>query len=455
MEITHQKNQQDQVIPSPEELLAPSPTQDYTPHAYYSGFQLLSQRPAFTASTVQQMMSDPRVVYGLMLLKGPILTNAHVKVNCADENIRQYNIKQINRFWLNSAVRVMKAVEWGYSGSEVMYREGDDGRIHFDTVKDFYPPDVRLVTRNGNHCGINVRNVLGSSSPVFLGFPKAMYHLHHRDRNPWYGLSRLHGAHVPWWEIWSDGGYRDIRRLWFYKNAYEGGVVRHPPGTTRDEQGNPIPCSLYAREIVQKKRTGGVLTLPNTLANDQGAFAWTFEPPTPLPVPEGLLEYGNILRDEILEALGIPPEIIASGGDQGFGSSTGRQVPQMAFYSILQELFQWLLNDFYDYVLHPLNKIVFGENLPEIELVPFRLSEDLTQPSNGMDQGQGFGGGNDLSAKNFNGNQFQDENQRSVFMSHITAAIPASHSIMHFRSGRQWWTMDSARRTISPMLTAI
>lgn len=438
-----------QKVPAPSDLTKQSPATFYEPASYYSGFVPLSNRPPFTAATVAQMLTDPRVVYGLWLLKGPIITNAHVYVKCNNEIIRQYVIEQINRFWMNSAMRALKAIEWGYYGAEVMYREVK-GQIHFDTLRDFQPPDVKLKTYLGRPLGIVVRNVKGANQPVFLGFPKAFYHVHWRDRNPWYGLSRLFGAHVPWWEIWSDGGYRDIRRLWFYKNAYEGGTIRHPPGSSRDEHGILRPHKEMAREMVDKKRTGGTLTLPNTPgggADGQG-YAWDYEPPVANPAPEGLLEYGETLREEIFEALGIPPEVIQSGGDQGFGSSTGRQVPQMAFYSILQELFQWLLTDLMDYLLTPLLTIVFGQGYEEVTLMPFNLGEDLSSGGspgdNGMEQGTG----------EFNGNQFEDENQRAVFMAVMSAMKQQRKPPRYVRRYGRWWLLSDTG-DVTPMSMAI
>ncbi len=445
-------------MPQPEELLQDSPTAGYEPAAYYSGFQFTSGRPPFTATTVQQMLMDPRVLYGLRLLKGPLIANAHVVVQCQDENIRQYVIRQINRFWMNSAIRVLKAIEWGFCGAEVLYREVN-GQVEFDTVKDFLPPDVRLQIYKGVPCGIIVRNVKGSQtqparSPIFLGFPKAIYHIHERDRNPWYGLSRLYGAHVPWWETWSDGGFRDIRRLWFYKNSYEGGVIRHPPGNTKMPNGSTVENKELARQLVDKKRTGGTLTLPNTISGDKGEYSWSYEPPVANPAPEGLLEYGDILRDEILEALGIPPEVIQSSGDQGFGSSTGRQVPQMAFYCILQELFHWLLNDMMDFMLLPLCRIVFGQDCPEVSLQPFPLSQDLNQGGapndSGMEEGKPFSSD---QANDFHGNQFENENQRAVFMSRMPMIRTGRSKQLHFRHNRRWWTYENG--LIIPMSTAV
>lgn len=391
---------------TPEHLLAPSPAQDYEPRGYFGLNYFLGQnRPAFTSGTIMGMLTDPRVIYGLWLIKGPILSNAHVYVKCDDVTVHDFLVEQINRFWANSAVRALKAIEWGYSGCEVLYRE-KDGLVHFDELRDFYSPDVRVVVAKGEPTGILVRNGVNQHQ-AYLGFPKSMLHVHWRERNRFYGLSRLYGAHVPWHEIWSDGGYRDIRRLWFYKNAYEGGTIRHPPGASQTDGGTLRPNRDIARELIEKKRAGGVLTLPNTPSGDAGTYAWLYEPPAANPPPEGLLEYGEVLNNEILEALGIPPEVIASGGDQGFGSSTGRQVPQLAFYSILQELLQWLLYDLDYCVLRPLVEVNFGVGVVDYELQPFKLSEDV-----GSDGGEG--GNSEFTNDQYNGNQFQDENQQSL-----------------------------------------
>jgi hypothetical protein len=394
---------------TPEQLLQNSPTRDYEPRGYYGVTSFLGTgRPPFNNGVIAAMLTDPRVIYGLWLLKGPIVCNAHVKVKSDNEQVRQFIIDQINRLWSNlEVVKIFKAVEWGYSGSEVLYRE-KDGLVQIDTLRDFHTPDVKPVVLNGSPIGMTVRTP-GAQNDVYLGFPKSILHLHWRERNRFYGLSRLFGAHVPWWEIWSDGGYRDIRRLWFYKNSFEGGILRHPPGSSQTDTGQLKANRDIARELIEKKRAGGLLTLPNTPSGEGGGYAWDYEPPTANVAPDGLLEYGQTLGDEILEALGIPPEVISSGGDQGFGSSTGRQVPQLAFYSILQELFQWLLTDIDTCILRPLTESNFGPGSAVYDLLPFNLSEDVSEGS----------AGSELQPEGFNGNQFQDENQRApTQMSH-------------------------------------
>lgn len=363
---------------SAKDLLAGPITADYMPEARISGYLSMRNRPHFSGLVVKEMLADPRIVFGLWLIKGPILANAKFSVDSDDETIRQFVIRQVNRFWRNSAVRALKSIEWGYSGGEVLYYL-EDGLTHFDVVKDVDSLDVRVVTRFGELQGLTLRNVPAPNQgkrKIFLGGPKAFLHVTSRERNPWYGQSRLFGAHIPWWEQWSDGGYRDVRRLWFYKNAYEGGAIYHPPGITRTKEGVVISNKDLAREMIEKKRTGGTLTFPNITMGDQaGQRAWEYIPPQPNQIPAGLLEYGTSLRDEILEGMGIPPEVIESAGAEGFGSSSGRAIPQMAFYSTLQEIVQWLITDADNQIIRPLVQLNFGS--ARYEIVPFSLLDAL------------------------------------------------------------------------------
>lgn len=390
---------------SEEELLRSPITEDYTPWGTWGGLSFVGfinhNRPPFTVWTIREMLCDPRVTFGLWLIKGPIIAKTKFEIETSRPEVEEFLQKNLKRFWMNSVSRVMKALEWGYSGSEVLYRyNSEDGRIHFDTVKDIESIDLRPVTVDSTICGFAIRNVETSDSTTldneypkteemktktgdfkkYLGFPKCLYHLHSRERNAWFGLSRLFGAHVPWWEQWSSDGYRQLRRLWFMKNAFEGGVMYHPMSTIATKQG-PMPARDYARELIEKKRSGGTLTLPNTPGPDGQGKAWEYIPPQGNPVPAGLLDYGQLLRDEVLEGMGIPPEVIQSGGETGFGSSSGRQVPQMAFYSVLQELAQWLVYDFDTQVLRYLVQMNFGDVQYEIKVLDLMEEKVETDPN--------------------------------------------------------------------------
>ena len=363
------------MVKNPAQLLGPPITGDYMPSGYQGIFLFARNRPPFGLTVIQEMMADPRVIFGLWLIKGPILANSRFKVNCEDEKVRQFLIKNVTRFWRNSAARALKAIEWGYSGSEVMYRVVD-GNIHFDILKDLHSQDCAAVTHEGRLVGFTVRNVpevkTGQGrSKIFLGTPKGFWHVHWRTHHPWYGLSRLYGAHIPWWEVWSDGGFRDIRRLWFHKNAFEGGIMYHPPGLTRTKDGLTISNKDLAREMIEKKRTGGTLTLPNTTGGE-GIRTWEYSAPASNQVPSGLAEYGQSLKEELFEGMGIPPEVFQSGGGEGFGSSTGRQIPEEAFFAVLQEIVGWLISDADSQIFRHLVRLNFGDI--DYEIVPFGLT---------------------------------------------------------------------------------
>jgi len=192
----------------------------------------------------------------------------------------------------------------------------------------------------------------GAGKEYYLGGPKCFHHVHGRHMHPFYGESRLHGAHIPWNENWCEGGYRDIRRMWFYKNAFEGGTMYHPEGSVQLPSGQIVQFQDIAQGIIEKKRAGATLTLPSTMKD--GQRVWEHVPPKGNTIPSGLFDYEQSLRIEIIEAMGIPYEVIESSGNEGFGSSTGREIPETAFYSILQEELTWLIHDFVEQIVKPM-----------------------------------------------------------------------------------------------------
>lgn len=391
-------------------------TAEYVPQAVlgmYGYVGLLNRnRPPFTYWTIRDMLCDPRITFGLMLLKGPLVSNPTFEVKCEDASVAEFLESNLTRFWNVAVMRVLKALEWGYSASEILYRQDPSTNlIHFDDVRDLESLDCRPVILDGSIIGFRYRKnpdpwgMTASANPVtasstanpvpqdkdrnkiwdgwgYIGAPRALWHVHWRDRNPWFGLSRLFGTHVPWWEMWSEDGYRNIRRLWYTGCAFDGGIMYHPNGTVQTPSG-PILARDYARQLVNQKRTGATLTLPNQLSADGSTQAWLYQPPEGNPTPAGLLEYGEDLRAEIFESLGIPPEVIQSSGETGFGSSSGRQVPQMAYHAILHQIASDLVKDFDRQSLRYLVACNFGSIPYEIAAVPIDSAEAApTDPNN-------------------------------------------------------------------------
>jgi hypothetical protein len=346
-------------------------TQDYVPSAYASAWAGVRHRlPRFSLMQVQDMLTDPRVEFGLRLIKGPVLSKSRFFVDCDNPEAKEFLKNTVIRFWRTSAARALKALEWGYSCAEAMY-ELRKGRIEFDVLKDLHSLDCRALTRGGKLVAAAVQKVPGQrKKKVPLPIPKLLWHIHARELHPWYGCSRLRAAYLPWAEMWADGGYRDARTLYYHKYAFEGGIMRHPPGTVKLDDGTTVVNKDLAREILEKKKTGGVMTLTNVPNSGfDGQYAWDYQPPHVMPPPENLLEYGKDLRDEMWEGMGIPPEIARA---EGTGAYAGRKVPEDAFYSVLQEIVYWLMFDFDQQIGRPLVEVNFGSGI-EYEIVPFGL----------------------------------------------------------------------------------
>ena len=369
----------------PEHLLGPAITAEYEPpDLALSAHYFHPNRPLFTLWHVDAMLTDARVRFGLDLLRGPILHNSHFLVHCKNIKVKEFINRQLMRFWKTSAPIALRCMDYGFLGCEVIYRD-IEGKVQFDKLKFLHPHNTRVVTNKGEYQGIEVSRVGNIEDSVYLGRPKCFWTIHARDSHIWYGRSRLRGAFLAWHEIWSDHGYRDQRRMWFYKNAYAGPKVGYPPGATPSEiPGNPpLDHREIAQEIVDKMVSGTGITYPVLGQSPQGG--WVIEDAKPISIPEGLLEYGDQLRDEIWEGMGIPPEVARA---EGTGAFAGRRVPQQAFYSVLQEIMQDILSDLDEQIIGPLVRMNFGlGETYEIECFGLMSADD--QEEAGMEQPQG------------------------------------------------------------------
>jgi hypothetical protein len=326
--------------------------------------------PYFNIQTAKTMMLDPRISYGLSLIKGPIITytkffdseeaespsihtaivelNYHFPyaVTAKTPEIEKFIIDQLNRFWEVALSKVLTAVEWGYSASEVRFKRKKDGSVHFDNLFLYPAFGVQCVSRRQGIVGF-VRN---RDKNTYVPIGKGFWHVHKRERNHYYGESALKGAHIPWHETWTLGGARDIRRTWFFKNAYDGGELYYPEGSYQDANGNIVTHEDHAVRMLELKRSGSGMIFPSTKGLD-GKRMWEYEPPKANVTPSGMEQYIQLLRDEELEGLGIPPEVVQSAGNDGMGSATGRMVPLMAFIASLTPIGTHVIGDFCEQIL--------------------------------------------------------------------------------------------------------
>lgn len=325
--------------------------------------------PYFTQHTAKTMLLDPRIKYGLALIKGPITTytkffnseeaespsihtaivelNYHFpyQVKAKDQKTEDFIIDQLNRFWEVGLSKVLTAIEWGYCGSEVAYKKKKDGTLCFNNLYLYPSYGMQVITRRRGIIGF-IRN---QDKTTYVPIGKGFWHVHQRERNHYYGESALKGAHVPWHETWCLGGARDIRRTWFFKNAYDGGELYYPEGSYQDANGRIVTHEEHAVRMLELKRSGSGMIFPSTKGLD-GKRQWEYEPPKANVTPTGMADYIQLLRDEELEGLGIPPEVVQSGSD-GLGGATGRMIPLMAFIASLTPIGSQIIGDFCEQIL--------------------------------------------------------------------------------------------------------
>ena len=107
-------------------------TKNYRETSVSPGFLsfISRRRNAFRAKMhIHEMMQDPRIGFGIELLKGPILSKAKFKVETDNTAVKEFLIKQITRFWRNGARISLNAIVYGYSGSEVLYKYNKISRM--------------------------------------------------------------------------------------------------------------------------------------------------------------------------------------------------------------------------------------------------------------------------------------------------------------------------------------
>lgn len=345
-------------------------------------------QPLFQRYWISAMRRDPSLWYGIQMLRGPILSKAKYEVEAEDEDIAWFIQKQIDKFWINGMPLTLSSMEYGFCGCEVMYQYNEDKKyIEYHSLRRFHTAYVRPVLKTNALVGIRVSKIVkpdGTAGLKYIPLPKALWTVHDRQNNRWYGRSRYEGAFIPWYETWQPKGYRNIRHLALYKHAFDGGVIHYPEGSVQDpETGQEIPNVLIAQQMLDMKESGAGLAMPASTFEYGG---WAYDPPNAPGIPETLFIYGDSLRDEKWEGLGVPPEVAKN---EGTGSFAGRRVPQQAFYSFLQEIANEQLFDFDEQCLRFLVELNFGRKAAKsYNIVPIPILVTLQKEEMGVVTGK-------------------------------------------------------------------
>lgn len=348
--------------------------------------------PIWNLYVVDTMTRDSRVNYGLKLLKGPVKTftvflpeeegdkgEIHqalreqgtqfaYTVKSKFKEVAEFVLNTIKHFWEQGLDEYLTYLEWGYSVNQVIYHfdkksdgSPDPRSIEYSKLTWIHPLWVKALTSNNKLVAAEVNTPHNDSERYRLFIPKLLWGVHNRKVHRYFGRSLLYDCYVPWHEMWAPFGSRDIRRTWFHKNSFDGGEMRYPIGKTTLPDGSVVDNRDLAAKTLANIRTGGGRILPSTVNMQNGKPEWEYIPPTSNVTPQGLMEYPEKLRAEILEGMGIPPEVVESSGDTGFGSATGRKVPMTVYYSTLSNIVSDVLSTFKEQVLDYMVWMKFGQ----------------------------------------------------------------------------------------------
>lgn len=331
-------------------LLGESVTKGYRPSTLIFPLWYWAGQSMFTLQDVEAMRKDYQITLGLNMIKAPFYT-VEWAIDGKNQIINKFIDDELKRFWKPSITKILRSLEYGYTGGEILYKLNKQGQVVFKAYKEFHPRDIRCLTLGYEYLGLRVKNI-PTRGDVDLYPPKGFWYAVDREFGGWYGRSWLLNCWEPWYEKRSRDGAIDIRRLWFYKNAFTGGIIRHPNKDYVMPDGSIYSAREMAREMGERMKTGAPIIFPST-KDLEGNYVWTHEPARMTGDAEEIRSYPRDLDVEILRGLRIPDSILTD--QPGAGSYSSRRVPERAFYvgleAVLADLMHAVKLQFLDRVI--------------------------------------------------------------------------------------------------------
>lgn len=388
-----------------QQRLLKTQTADYNPVLSVTPFyhsSIYHHRPPFYRFLhVPLMLADSRVRMAMLAYKGTITSLARFYVDEGDEQeaneseIKKYAVRQLTRWWRNSASKMLDSLAWGWFAGEPLYRVNNLGQTAFRGMREFRPMDVWPITKNGELVGIelhpygNIADEPDTMKYHYLGGMKAFWHTHWRNEGRWWGQSRLYGAFQPWLDLHKYGGGYGLRDKYYYRHVYHGDIGRYPAGSVQDDNGDLVASKDVMRDILEKARAGEVIGLPSTRDEQSKEYLWDIQARNTGTAADDIRAYVKDLRCEMTEGMGIPEEVFQAA-ESGSGYS-GRKIPEEAFRGMLTEVIFWMVNDFDEQILRPLIKFNFGY-VPDYEIIPFGIMKEDFNARQAVEGGRELGG---------------------------------------------------------------
>lgn len=357
-------------------------TAAYRPPLTYKPTFIQTGLPPFTLTTIEWMRRDPQVRLSMATKLAPFQV---VKLTLkGDPATCQFMASMIRMFWTRAMPKITRAFWYTMSGGEMIYRYHDQ-RLDFWNYNDVYPSDLNILSRDGVPVGISIRpsrepqpnfgdsststisqrsgntsNFAGDNNRIRLFAPKGFLYIHGREFGSLTGQSEFEAAYDPWLEKNDYQGAKHARKLWFYKNAYSGGIMFHPPGNFRDEQNNEIPYQDLARQAMEQSLNGAIWTIAQAYDPVTKQPMWQYVEPKVNPGGRELLEYVKHLDNEIARGMGIPDDVMQQ--ISGTGAYAGRTIPLMSFFLSSAPVLSNLFSVCDEQVFRPFCRFVCGSD---------------------------------------------------------------------------------------------
>lgn len=340
---------------------------------------------------IPAMLRCPSVRIGLDCLLGP-LSSVQWQIKANNEQVHGFVDSTLKDFWKKDMERLARHnFAWGTTPGETLYTEEHTGLMRYHSIEEIYHIDTRVRHYGRQIISFSPNSVVAPQArnqEVWIEQPKMFWLSHQPPIGSPYGRPCLISAYGPWMERYGTKGATDIRRGWFFKNAYHSGRIFFPPGATfTDTNGNVKQNEDYARELIEKSETGNIMAFPMEY-DEENRELWKFEDARTNGTAGDISQYPKDLDSEILWGMGVFPEIVRSM-ESGSGWS-GRQVPLRVFLSRRDADVIELIMAFDRYVLRPLVLYNFGPTA-RYQIDPVSLLAEPAQGGPGMPPGQGAG----------------------------------------------------------------
>lgn len=315
------------------EIKAPN----YTPPPNYRGTMNELGLPPFTIRQVNLMLHDSQIKLGKAIKVAPLM---HVKFNTTGrQDVAAFAEKMMRVAWDLVVPKAVSALWYKvFCGQPIYKRNDSSGLMELSGLNDYFPSDIDFLEVDRQLVGIRIKtrttaksNSASPGSEDLYGM-KSFIYIHKQQFGSRDGESELEGAYAPWLEKSGPDGGMAIRRLWYYKNSFDSGILFHPPGSYQwnkaDGSVQEVPYRDVARQALERSAAGGVWVLPNVY-DQEGHRLWEYTPPKMNGDGAALINYVEQLNTEMLRGMGIPDDIISQ--TSGTGSYAGRSIPFQAF----------------------------------------------------------------------------------------------------------------------------